>query len=48
MAGALVELFKHVLVHDLPDLDLTRARVVLEATDHLSAHCRLAWLGPVA
>jgi NADH dehydrogenase len=36
MAGALHELFKHVLVHDFPDLDVHRARVVLlEATDHL-------------
>jgi NADH dehydrogenase len=38
MAGALVELFRHVLVHDFPDLDVTRAKVVLlEATDHLLA-----------
>jgi NADH dehydrogenase len=38
MAGALVELFKHVLAHDFPDLDVTRAKVVLlEATDHLLA-----------
>jgi NADH:ubiquinone reductase (H+-translocating) len=38
MAGALHELFKHVLVHDFPDLDVSRARVVLlEATDHLLA-----------
>jgi NADH:quinone reductase (non-electrogenic) len=38
MAGALHELFKHVLVHDFPDLDVNRARVVLlEATDHLLA-----------
>jgi NADH dehydrogenase len=38
MAGALHELFKHVLVHDFPELDVTRARVVLlEATDHLLA-----------
>jgi NADH dehydrogenase len=38
MAGALHELFKHVLVHDFPDLDINRARVVLlEATDHLLA-----------
>jgi NADH:ubiquinone reductase (H+-translocating) len=36
MAGALHELFKHVLVHDFPDLDVHQARVVLlEATDHL-------------
>ncbi|HET9557277.1 MAG TPA: NAD(P)/FAD-dependent oxidoreductase, partial [Actinomycetota bacterium] len=36
MAGAIHELFKHVLVHDFPDLDITRSRVVLlEATDHL-------------
>jgi NADH:ubiquinone reductase (H+-translocating) len=36
MAGALHELFKHVLVHDFPDLDVDQARVVLlEATDHL-------------
>jgi NADH:ubiquinone reductase (H+-translocating) len=36
MAGALHELFKHVLVHDFPDIDITQARVVLlEATDHL-------------
>jgi NADH:ubiquinone reductase (H+-translocating) len=38
MAGALHELFKHVLVHDFPDLDVDQARVVLlEATDHLLA-----------
>jgi NADH dehydrogenase len=38
MAGALHELFKHVLVHDFPDLDIGQARVVLlEATDHLLA-----------
>jgi NADH dehydrogenase len=38
MAGALHELFKHVLVHDFPDIDIARARVVLlEATDHLLA-----------
>jgi NADH dehydrogenase len=38
MAGALHELFKHVLVHDFPDLDVNRARVILlEATDHLLA-----------
>jgi NADH dehydrogenase len=38
MAGAIHELFKHVLVHDFPDLDVTRSRVVLlEATDHLLA-----------
>jgi NADH:ubiquinone reductase (H+-translocating) len=38
MAGALHELFKHVLVHDFPDLDVHQARVVLlEATDHLLA-----------
>jgi NADH:ubiquinone reductase (H+-translocating) len=38
MAGALHELFKHVLVHDFPDIDMGRARVVLlEATDHLLA-----------
>jgi NADH dehydrogenase len=38
MAGALHELFKHVLVHDFPDLDIHQARVVLlEATDHLLA-----------
>jgi NADH:ubiquinone reductase (H+-translocating) len=38
MAGALHELFKHVLVHDFPDLDVAQARVVLlEATDHLLA-----------
>ena len=38
MAGALHELFKHVLVHDFPDLDMDRARVVLlEAMDHLLA-----------
>jgi NADH dehydrogenase len=38
MAGAIHELFKHVLVHDFPDLDITRSRVVLlEATDHLLA-----------
>jgi NADH dehydrogenase len=38
MAGALHELFKHVLVHDFPDLDVNQARVVLlEATDHLLA-----------
>jgi NADH dehydrogenase len=36
MAGALQELFKHVLVHDFPDLDIKQAKVVLlEATDHL-------------
>ena len=38
MAGALHELFKHVLVHDFPDLDISQARVVLlEAMDHLLA-----------
>ena len=38
MAGALHELFKHVLVHDFPDLDIDQARVVLlEAMDHLLA-----------
>jgi NADH:ubiquinone reductase (H+-translocating) len=38
MAGALHELFKHVLVHDFPDLDINHARVVLlEAMDHLLA-----------
>ena len=38
MAGALHELFKHVLVHDFPDLDIDQAKVVLlEATDHLLA-----------
>jgi NADH:ubiquinone reductase (H+-translocating) len=38
MAGALHELFEHVLVHDFPDLDVNQARVVLlEATDHLLA-----------
>jgi NADH dehydrogenase len=38
MAGALHELFKHVLVHDFPDIDIANARVVLlEATDHLLA-----------
>jgi NADH dehydrogenase len=38
MAGALLELFKHVLAHDFPDLDISRAKVVLlEATDHLLA-----------
>jgi NADH dehydrogenase len=38
MAGALHELFKHVLVHDFPDIDISRAQVVLlEATDHLLA-----------
>ena len=38
MAGALHELFKHVLVHDFPDLDINQARVVLlEAMDHLLA-----------
>jgi NADH dehydrogenase len=38
MAGALHELFKHVLVHDFPDLDIDQTRVVLlEATDHLLA-----------
>jgi len=38
MAGAMHELFKHVLVHDFPDLDIANARVVLlEATDHLLA-----------
>jgi NADH:ubiquinone reductase (H+-translocating) len=38
MAGALHELFKHVLVHDFPDIDINRAKVVLlEATDHLLA-----------
>jgi NADH:ubiquinone reductase (H+-translocating) len=36
MAGALHELFKHVLVHDFPDIDISKAHVVLlEATDHL-------------
>jgi NADH dehydrogenase len=36
MAGALVELFRMVLAKDFPDLDLTRARVVLvEALDRL-------------
>jgi len=35
-AGALAELFRRVLVHDFPDLDLTRARVVLiEGRDRL-------------
>jgi NADH dehydrogenase len=35
-AGALTELFRRVLVHDFPDLDLTRARVVLiEGRDRL-------------
>src|SRR4029450_7039692 len=29
MAGALEELFKHVLVHDFPDLDIDQTRVVL-------------------
>jgi NADH dehydrogenase len=38
MAGAIHELFKHVLVHDFPDLDISQSRVVLlEATDHLLA-----------
>jgi NADH dehydrogenase len=38
MAGALHELFRHVLVHDFPDLDINQAKVVLlEATDHLLA-----------
>jgi NADH:ubiquinone reductase (H+-translocating) len=38
MAGALHELFKHVLVHDFPDLDIDQTRVVLlEAMDHLLA-----------
>jgi NADH dehydrogenase len=38
MAGALHELFKHVLVHDFPELDINQSRVVLlEATDHLLA-----------
>jgi NADH:ubiquinone reductase (H+-translocating) len=38
MAGALHELFKHVLVHDFPDLDINHAKVVLlEAMDHLLA-----------
>jgi NADH dehydrogenase len=38
MAGALHELFKHVLVHDFPELDINRAKVVLlEAMDHLLA-----------
>ena len=38
MAGALHELFKHVLVHDFPELDIGQTRVVLlEATDHLLA-----------
>ena len=38
MAGALHELFKHVLVHDFPDLDINQAKVILlEATDHLLA-----------
>jgi NADH:ubiquinone reductase (H+-translocating) len=38
MAGALEELFKHVLVHDFPELDINQARVVLlEAMDHLLA-----------
>jgi NADH dehydrogenase len=38
MAGALHELFKHVLVHDFPDLDINQAKVVvLEAMDHLLA-----------
>src|SRR5215211_1309653 len=38
MAGALHELFRHVLVHDFPDLDIGQARVVLlEAMDHLLA-----------
>ncbi len=35
-AGALAELFRRVLVYDFPDLDLTRARVVLvEGRDRL-------------
>jgi NADH dehydrogenase len=38
MAGALHELFRHVLAHDFPDLDISQAKVVLlEATDHLLA-----------
>ena len=38
MAGALHELFRHVLVHDFPELDINRAKVVLlEAMDHLLA-----------
>jgi NADH dehydrogenase len=38
MAGALHELFKHVLVHDFPELDINQAKVVLlEAMDHLLA-----------
>jgi NADH dehydrogenase len=38
MAGALHELFKHVLVHDFPELDINQSKVVLlEATDHLLA-----------
>jgi NADH dehydrogenase len=38
MAGAIHELFKHVLVHDFPELDINQSRVVLlEATDHLLA-----------
>jgi NADH:ubiquinone reductase (H+-translocating) len=38
MAGALHELFRHVLVHDFPDLDINQSKVVLlEATDHLLA-----------
>jgi len=38
MAGAVIELFHHVLAHDFPDLDTKRTRVVLlEATDHLLA-----------
>jgi NADH:ubiquinone reductase (H+-translocating) len=36
MAGAMVELFDRVLVQDYPELDLSRARVVLlEMTDHV-------------
>jgi NADH dehydrogenase len=36
MAGAVVELFNHVLAHDFPELDIKRAKVLLlEATDHL-------------
>ena len=36
LAGAMRELFSMVLSHDYPELDVTRARVILvEATDHL-------------
>jgi NADH dehydrogenase len=36
LAGALRELFSMVLAHDHPELDVTRARVILvEATDHV-------------